>query len=107
MRYDLERLDQTTPEQTTVADALRLVTTSASFFKDDGMRETALRDTLENLLRKEVKWKKSLAEGAAKPDGVLLQGDFPYLIFELKNEPGLGGDPFLPGLAVYTKFIYQ
>ena len=107
MRYDLEHLDQTTPERTTVTDALRFVTSSAGFFHDEDLRQVVLHDTLESLLRKNVRWREPIAGGVAKPDGVLFEGPFAYLIFELENEPGLGGDPFLKGLAVYTKLISQ
>jgi len=48
-----------------------------------------------------------MADGAVNADRVWFEGFFVYLIFELKNEPGLGGDPFLHSLAVYSKIIRQ
>jgi len=46
-----------------------------------------------------------MVDGPVNPGGVLFEGTFAYLVFELKNEPGLGGDPFLQSLAVYNKII--
>jgi len=42
-----------------------------------------------------------------KPDSIGFEGYFVDMIFQRKNESGLGGDPFLHSLAVYSKIIKQ
>ena len=105
LQYDLERLQALTPPDATIPHAYDLISNSARFFDDENVRGSTLRDTLEALLPGSTKWHWSMVDGPVNPGGVLFEGTFAYLVFELKNEPGLGGDPFLQSLAVYNKII--
>ena len=66
-----------------------------------------LQHTLGQLILENSQWERSTADGSAKSDGVWFEGPFAYLIFQLTNEPGLGGDPFLQTLAAYGEIIQQ
>ena len=107
LQYDLDHLEALTPPKATISYAFELVSHSTGFFDDEVQREVKLRETLEALLPGGIKWKEKIAGGAIIPDGVWFQGSAVYMIFELKNEPGLGGDPSLQCLAVYSKIIQQ
>ena len=106
LKYDLEHLEGLTPSPKSVDHAFDLVTTATNFFEKEEERGRSLRKHLDPLVGN-VSWGASIAGGTTTPDGVCLEGPFAYLIFELKNEPGLGGDPFLQSLIVYGKNIEQ
>ena len=103
LEYDLGHLESFTPDSRMLDSVFDLIVTSAGFFPDEKAREIGLKTVLKNLLVGRDEWQQSIAEEGSKSDGVWLEGPFVYLIFELKNEPGLGGDPFLQGLGVYGK----
>ena len=105
MQYDLEHLEALTPPHTTIPHAYDLVSHSAGFFDEEDVRESTLQVILATLLSGSCTWRRSMADGTVKPGRVWFEGSFVYLIFELKNELELGGDPFLQGLAVYNKII--
>ncbi|KAF9644455.1 hypothetical protein BDM02DRAFT_3212847 [Thelephora ganbajun] len=107
LKYDLEHLESFAPDCRILNPTFELVVTATDFFDDESKREAALKPILRGLLGGQSEWQKSIADGAAKPDGVWLESSLVYLIVELKNEPGLEGDPFLQGLAVYGKIITQ
>ena len=107
LKHDLDHLELFTPDYETLGQVLDLVTTSTDFFDDDGVREWVLRPTLEILLPGSVKWRGSTVDGEAKLCGAWFQDLFTYLITEIKNEPGLGGDPFLQGVITYGKITAQ
>jgi hypothetical protein len=107
LKYDLEHLELFTPDHAIVNAAYDLVTSSTEFFDDEAQREQVLKLILQTLLVGENKWQKQTSDKKAIPDGVWLTGCFAYLIVELKNEPGLRGDPFLQGLITYGKIITQ
>ena len=107
LKHDLEHLEQFTPDKTILDRAFEFVATVTQFFEDEKQREKALRPIIKSLLPGDSKWQEQVADGAAIPDGVWLSNTFAYLIFELKNEPGLSGDPFLQGLIVYSKIVAQ
>ena len=107
LRYDLENLEAFTPNSEGVGFAFTLIESATDFYDDESKRESALRPILGTLLAGNNKWRKPISDRSAKPDGVWLQESFTYLIVEIKNEPGLGGDPFLQGLVVYTKILAQ
>jgi len=107
LQYDFDHLESLTPSTMNVRDAFDLVSLSAGFFSGEDVREVALRTPLQALLPDGGKWQEPMVGGAVKPDGTWLEGFFVYMILETKNEPGLGGDPFAQGLAVYTKIINQ
>jgi len=107
LQYDLEHLEALTPPKETIPSVFELVSRSAGFFDDEEGREKVLREILKELLPGEIKWKEKMAGGAIIPDGVWFKGSAVYMIFELKNEPGLGGDPSLQCLAVYAKILQQ
>ena len=71
-----------------------------------GRKGANLRTTLEGLLGW-VEWQWSILDGATQLDGGWLEDFFTYLIVGIKEEPGLGGDPFLQGLIAYNKIIAQ
>ena len=107
LKYNLEHLESFTPNHTTLDAAYDLVTGSANFYGDEALREASLKGVLSKLLKGRNEWQRETPENKARPDGVWLQGRFVYLIVELKNEPGLYGDPFLQGLVSYGKIIAQ
>ena len=107
LKHDLEHLEALTLNLPTVENAFQLVLHSTAFYIDEKDRQSHLQENLSDLLPGESKWQQSVADKAAKPDGIWFEGLFAYLIFELNNEQGLGGDPFLQGLAVYSKIINQ
>jgi hypothetical protein len=107
LRYNLEHLDKVTPDREMITPAFDFVTTGADFFDNEEQREKMLQKLLKDLLGHNPRWEASIADGKANADGAWFEGAFPYLIFEMKNEPGLGGDPFLQSLAVYGRIIEQ
>jgi len=107
LRYDLEHLEALTPPKETIPYAFQLVSYSAEFFDDEDRREQNLRNILKALLPGQSKWQEPMVGGAIMPGGVWFERCAAYMILQLKNEPGLGGDPFLQCLAVYSKIIQQ
>jgi len=107
LKYNLEHLESFTPDFLTVDRAYDLVTHSANFFNEESDRERSLQHTLPPLLVGRNEWQRLTTDKEAKLGGVWLEGCFAYLIVELKNELGLGGDPFLQGLITYGKIITQ
>jgi hypothetical protein len=107
LKYDLDHLEALTPDLATVENAFKLILHSTAFYTDERDRESHLWGNLSDLLPREQRLSQSAADRAAKPDGVRFEGLFAYLIFQLKNEQGLGGDPFLQSLVVYSKIIGQ
>jgi len=107
LRFNLEHLEGFTPQSETFIYAFDLISYSAEIFDKEDTREFCLRRAITALLMGESKWRESMADGTVTPGGVWMEGRFAYLIFELQNTPGLGGDPFLQGLAVYNKIIKQ
>ena len=75
--------------------AYNLVTSAAGCFADEALSESNLKGILPELLVGRSEWQKPTSDKRAKPGGVWPEGHFAYLIVELKNEPGLKGDPFL------------
>ena len=107
LQYDLGHLETLTPFETAIPYAFDLVSRCTGFFDTEDQREKTLQDTLKALLPGESKWKEPIAGGTAKPNGVWFKGSAVYMIFELKNEPGLGGDPSLQSFAVYSKVVHR
>jgi hypothetical protein len=107
LKYDLEHLDVFTPDSVGAGYAFDLIVNAAGFFDEEDKRKAVLRPILEGLLMGWGRWQVPIAGGSAKADGVWLEDLFTYLIVEMKNEPGLGGDPFLQGLVVYSKVLAQ
>jgi len=87
--------------------AFDLIVQATDFFADEDGRECALRSTLESLLPGQSEWQGSSWGKTTKPGGVWLEEPFAYVIVELKDEPGLSGDPFLQGLVAYAKLTTQ
>jgi hypothetical protein len=107
LKYDLEHLEQFIPDDSTLDNTFEFVVAASDSFNNESQRAAVLNVPLENLLPGDCRWQKPIAGGSAKPHGVWLSGPFAYLILELKNEPGLDGDPFLQGLVVYSKVVAQ
>ncbi|KAF9784366.1 hypothetical protein BJ322DRAFT_844770 [Thelephora terrestris] len=107
LKYDLEHLDKFTPPHQKLCHAFSLIAIAADFHPSEEERFKSLKAPLKALLGTEASWKESVASGSAIPDGLWLEGPFAYMIFELKNEPGLGGDPFLQSLVVYGNVVKQ
>ena len=107
LKHDLEHLEAFTPHSKTADHTFNLIEHAANFFDDGGVREIALRPILEKLLVGKSQWQTQFAGRSTKSDGVWLEEFFVYLIVEIKNESGLGGDPFLQGLVVYSKILAQ
>jgi hypothetical protein len=106
LKYDLDHLETLMPHPTCTGGAHDLVITATNFFGDEDQRRDALKRIINTLVGKEGKFPGEVGK-EAKPDGLWVEGPFAYLVFELKNEPGLGGDPFLQGLATYGKIVKQ
>ena len=87
--------------------AFNLIIQATDFFTDEDKREGALKLTLENLLPGRSEWQRSTSGKTAKPDAIWLEECFAYVLLELKNEPGLSGDPFLQCLIAYAKLTAQ
>ena len=107
LKYDLEHLETFTPHSTIANRTFDLIEHAADFFDDEGGKENALRPVLEKLLVGRSQWQAPIIGRSTKSSGVWLEEFFVYLIVEIKDEPGLGGDPFLQGLVAYSKIIAQ
>jgi len=107
LKYNLGHLESLEPDYRTLDHAFDLITSSANFFADEDQREERLKVTLGGLLPGKCVWREKTSSQTAKPAGVWLQGPFTYILAELKNEPGLGGDPFLRSLVAYGKFTAE
>ena len=103
LEYNIDHLDQFTPNSSFLELARTFVYGAAKFFQDEGAREQSLHDNLEGLLGSTASWRMSIARRSTKPDAVWYEKSLAYLIAEIKNEQGLGGDPFLQSLVVYKK----
>ena len=107
LKHHLDNLESLTPDPAMLDHAFALIVCAAGFFQDEVVREAGLRPLLRELLVGTNEWQRETMDRSAKPDGVWLQGHFAYLIVELKNESGLGGDPSLQGLVSYGKIVTQ
>ena len=107
LKYSLEHLESFTPHQEILNCAYRLVTGSTDFYPDEALREAFLKEVLSDLFTGENEWQEETSDKKASLGGVWLVSDFAYLIVQSKNEPGLGGDPFLQGLVAYGKIMTQ
>ena len=107
LKYRLDHLESLTPDPLVLGSSFDLISTSASTFGNEGRREEGLKPTLQALLPGMGSWQHKTVGGSSIPDAAWLEGSFTYLIFELKDEVGLGGDPFLQGLLVYGKVTAQ
>ena len=103
----LDHLESFTPSGLTLDHAFDFVAQSTDFFADEEDREGALKPILESLLPGDAKWQEPIWGEAPAAEGAWVEGIFTYLIVEMKNEQGLGGDPFLQGLVSYGKTIAQ
>ncbi|KAF8326388.1 uncharacterized protein EI90DRAFT_1949019 [Cantharellus anzutake] len=106
LRYRIEHLDAI-PDRAVALATSDLIELSAGFYEDEIQRGADLRIPLKSLISGTSKWQTETEDGSAKPDGVWLLEGLAYLIVEIKNEPGLGGDPFLQGLITYSKILAQ
>ena len=84
-----------------------LIIAATAFYTDEAQREQALRGPLTSLLHGGSEWQTPINNGTANPDAVWLEGPFTCLILGLRNESGVGGDPFLQNLVVFGKVINQ
>jgi hypothetical protein len=107
LKHDLENFEQFGQNFEGVDDAFQFICSSARLFRDEQSRGELVRQSLEKLLPLEAQWQEDVAEGKAKPDGIWIESGFAYMIYELKNEQGLGGDPFLRSLCVYGHLVKQ
>ena len=105
LKKDLDHLDAFMPTPLFAKSAFSFISHAAGLYIDEARRQEFLRESLNDLLQGKGRWQTQLAGGSAKPDGVWMEGLFAYLIIEMKNEPGLGGDPLLRGLVVYSKIV--
>jgi len=87
--------------------AFELIVQATDFFPDEDKREIALKRTLKGLLPGQSEWQRWTSGKTAKPGAVWLEGLFAYVVVELKNEPGLAGDPILQSLITYAKLTAQ
>ncbi|KAF9787380.1 hypothetical protein BJ322DRAFT_1055045 [Thelephora terrestris] len=107
LKYEIDHPERLIPDETTLAHAINFVETAAKFFDAEITRESELHSILENLLGSESDWQQPTNSRSAKPGVVWSEEGFACLIAEIKNEQGLGGDPFLQSLVVYKKFIRE
>ena len=107
LKYSLEHLESFTPDSMTLNRAFSLIAGATGFFVDESKREASLKPVLQELLMGQNEWQEQTTDRTAESCGVWLEDHFGYLIITLKNEPGLGGDPFLQGLFVYSKITTQ
>ena len=107
MEYKLGHLESFTPNLETLNRAFEFITSSTDFFSDEDKREVALKLILGGILQGTNKWQRPTPGKTAQPDAIWLEEPFAYLILELKNEPGLAGDPFLQTLISYGKLLVQ
>jgi len=107
LEYNLGHLGSFSPNHGTLNRAFDLITSSTDFFGDEDKREATLKLILGGLLPGMNKWQRPTPGKTAQPYGIWLEEPFAYLIVELKNEPGLGGDPFLQALVSYGKLLVQ
>ena len=107
LEYKLGHLESFTPNLETLNRAFEFITSSTDFFSDEDKREVALKLILGGILQGTNKWQRATPGKTAQPDAIWLQEPFAYLILELKNEPGLAGDPFLQTLISYGKLLVQ
>ena len=107
LEYSLGHLESFTPNLETLNRAFELITSSTDFFVDEDKREGVLKLILGGLLPGTNKWQRPTTGKTAQPGAIWLEEPFAYLIVELKNEPGLAGDPFLQTLVSYGKLLVQ
>ena len=107
LKYDLGHLQSFTPNPTTLDHTLNIIASATDFLPDEGKREASSKTVLENLLVGRNEWQQPISDKATEPCGVWLEGFSGYLIVTLKDDLGLGGDPFLQGLAVYGRVTTQ
>ena len=102
LKHDLDHLGAFMPDYICVGHAHSLIENATNFFNNEGERETVLLPILRRLLVGNSDWRVRILDGS---DGGWLEEFFAYPIIDMKDEQGLGGDPFLRGLVVYGKAL--
>ena len=107
--YGLDHLEKLTPPESAMGlSSFNLVTTATDFFPDEAARKARSQRTLVELLGADIQLQVEIGGGVpAEPEAIWFKCALACLIFELKNELGLGGDQFLQCPAVYGKIIEQ
>ena len=107
LRHEIDNLESFTPDAVTLETAFQFITASTGFYADEKVREVILQPLLKALLPGDIKWQHKTVDGTVIADGAWFEGEFAYMILEMKNEQGLGGDPCVQGLVTYGKIIAQ
>ncbi|TFY76761.1 hypothetical protein EWM64_g7249 [Hericium alpestre] len=106
LKHSLDHLDQLEdPSYLTLEQCHELIVEASVLYDSEDSRKKALRPILNRLLGDGGRWEATLEGRARIPDAIW--GDIAQLIFEMKNEDGLGGNATLQGTIVFTKVLAQ
>ena len=89
-----------------VTQAGKYIDFATTFYVDEKVRQAEIRKIMDTALGLPGQWGEALkwADGI-KPDGYWFMRDFLSIVLELKNSPGIYGDPLLQCIVDFGKII--
>ena len=100
---NLEEVQVTRPE---VDHAARYLRCAVAFYKDEALRQNAIKDLVDQMIGEQGQWGSTLSwADNIKPDGGWWYQDFLLFALELKNTLGLSGDALLQAVFDYSKIV--
>ena len=89
-----------------VSRAATYITQAIAFYDDEKLRQAAICRTIDSALGSEGQWEQKLGWASdIKPDRCWFAGVFLSMVLELKNTPGIAGDPVLQCIADLSKIV--
>lgn len=108
LQQRFDGLDKVKPSPTEVACAAEFLGAAIDFFENEDLRQQAIYDYIDALVREPGQWEESLKwAGNIKPDASWWHKKFPIILLELENTVGIGGDAILQSIVDYSKIISQ
>ena len=89
-----------------VSRAATYITQAIAFYGNEELRQAAICGTIDSALGSEGQWEGKLGWASdIKPDRCWFAGIFLSMVLELKNTPGIAGDPVLQCIADLSKIV--
>jgi len=110
LHYELQNLEERypDPDQSKLQHTAKFISISLSYFLDETERGRALEGALASLIRHhDIRWHFTTDRMASEIDGCWMIQEIAGIIYQLKNEIGLSGDPWLKAILAFQKLIAQ
>lgn len=105
LQRDLAELDHLEVSEHDVSNASYFLGATAMSCHDEGSRQDAIPQLVDRLIGEPGRRWQEVDWVGSQPAATWWQGEFPIAILELKNAPGIGGDPFVQSLADYCRIV--